>query len=316
MCVLLLPLSAVAQWTWTPQTGRWINLKRIPKETPELQLEHSRALMLDGNYGDAMQETEKFTKFYGESSLVGENQYIRAEIQLNQRKLMDAARSFQQIVVNHPDTARYNDAVQQQYTIGEELYEVGLQKQKRWWKLLRGRPLKRAAEVYSMVIENQPFTDEAAEAQYKLGLVQHARKEYVTAALEYRRVVEDYSMSAWVDEATYGLASAYYDGALGPDYDQTPSELTIRAIDDFVNRYPADEKNADLSEKRQEMRNRMAQQKFQTARFYEKRRRFEAARVYYRIIVSQFSDTAVYERAQTWLEKDAAEASLSRRNAS
>ena len=143
----MVSLPAAAQWTWTPQTGRWINLKRLPKETPELQLEHARALMLEGKYSNAIQEKEKFTKFYGESNLVGENQYIRAEIQLNQGKLMDAARSFQQIVVNHPDTARYNDAVQQQYTIGDQLYEVGLKKQKQWWKLFRGRPLKRAAEA-------------------------------------------------------------------------------------------------------------------------------------------------------------------------
>jgi len=57
-------VSAQAQWTWTPQTGRFVNMKRMPKETAELQIEYTRGLLVEGNYRKALRETEKFTEFY------------------------------------------------------------------------------------------------------------------------------------------------------------------------------------------------------------------------------------------------------------
>ena len=59
--VLLVALVAAwalpvhAQWTWTPQTGRWVNMKRLPKETAELQIEHARSLMLQGDHRKAIE---------------------------------------------------------------------------------------------------------------------------------------------------------------------------------------------------------------------------------------------------------------------
>ena len=46
--VLLGALPCAAQWTWTPEVGRLVNLKRLPKETPELQVEYARSLLVGG----------------------------------------------------------------------------------------------------------------------------------------------------------------------------------------------------------------------------------------------------------------------------
>ena len=50
IALLLATGFAQAQWTWTPQTGRFVNLKRMPKETPELQLEYARSLKITDRY--------------------------------------------------------------------------------------------------------------------------------------------------------------------------------------------------------------------------------------------------------------------------
>ena len=298
-------VSAQAQWTWTPQTGRFVNMKRMPKETAELQIEHTRGLMVEGNYRKAMRETEKFVEFYGKDPLADENQFLRAEILFAQGKLMDAAKAYQQLLAGYPNTKRYQEAIKRQYEIGDQYYEKGLKKIEKHWAFFKKRPLKHAAEVYAMVVENQPFTAEAAEAQYKIGLSHYARKEYTEAAFEYRRVVEDYSGSDWVDEACYGLAMCYYKGSLRPAYDQTPSQMAIDAIDDFAVRYPQDERVADLKAKRGEMRESIANQRLATARFYEKRREFSSARIYYELLAKDYSDTGAAQTAKEWLDKNA-----------
>lgn len=293
--------AAEAQWTWTPQTRRWINIKHLPKETAELQIEFARSLMLKEEYKQALRETDRFQRYFADSGMADENQFLRGEIRMAQGKLRDAAKEFQRVLSEYPETALYDDAIAKQYEIGDRYYEKGQKRLKKWWIPLRKRPLKHAISVYSMVIENQPFTLAAAEAQYKLGLCHAARKEYIEAAYEYRRVIEDYGDSDWVDEASYSLAICYYDASLPPDYDQTSSELSVQATDDFLLRFPVDSRGDELKVKRQEMRDQIAAQRLKNAQFYEKRREFHSARIYYQVLVDEFGDTPSAKIAQTWL---------------
>lgn len=297
----VLPETADAQWTWTPQTGRWVNVKRMPKETAELQVEYARSLMMDGNYDKAWGETQKFVEFYGDTDLSDQNQFLRGEIRQLQGKYIEAARQFQLVVTNYPATGLYDDVIAKQYEIGDQLFQRGETLAGKKWRLFRKRPYKKATQVYSMVIENQPFTDAAAEAQYKVGLCHHVRKEHVEAAFEYRRVMEDYATSEWVDDASYGLAKCYYESARPPEYDQEPSQLAIEAMDAFLRHYPNDERGGELTTLRAEMRESIANQRLSTAKFYEKRRDFDAARIYYTVLSERFDDTAAGEKAKQWL---------------
>ncbi len=302
--VLVAAGFAEAQWTWTPETGRFVNVRRMPKETAELQLEHARSLMLAGDYRQAMRETDKFMEFYSGDPLADENLFLRAEIQMARGNLMAAAEAFQQLIASHPDTDRYEEAIAKQYTIGDEFYERGVRRADQRFRLFRKRPFRRAAEVYTMVVDNQPFTPQAAEAQYKIGLSHFARNQYLDAAFEYRRVIEDYPASEWVNDASHGLAMCYYRASLPPAYDQTPSELTVEAIDEFATRFPQDERVDELQAKRDEMRISIAQQRLDTARFYERRREFAAAKLYYEIVSNDFADTPLAEEAAAWLAEN------------
>lgn len=301
LIVCLGSLDVYAQWTWTPQTGRWVNLKRMPKETPQLQIEYARSLLLEGQYQKAWRETRKFIAFYEDSEYRDDNQYLRGEIKMAQGKLLEGAQEFQNLIANYPDTDKYDAAIEKQYEIGDAYFERGQKKMDQRWTLWKKRPLKRAVEVYSMVIENQPFTAEAARAQYQVGLCRYTTENYLEAAFDYRRVIEDYPGSDWVDEASYGLAMCYYDMSLPPDYDQTPSQLAIDAVDNFAVRYPDDERVAELRTKQGEMQERIAQQQLQTAKFYEKRRLFGAAKIYYEVVVDKYPDSVAAQEANTWL---------------
>jgi outer membrane protein assembly factor BamD len=302
LCIV--SMAAHAQWTWTPQTGRFVNIKKLPKETPELQIEHARSLLLQGDLKQAQHETEKFSEFYKDSELGDQNQFLRGEIRMAQEKWVDAAKEFQKVVTKYPNSALYNQVIKKQYEIGDKLYEEGQARLHKRFTLHRKKPLKTAIEVYGMVIKNQPFTDAAAEAQYKIGLCHHTRKEYTEAAFEYRRVIEDYSTSDWVANACYGLAKCYYDSAHPPAYDQRPSKLAIDAMDDFKQRFPSDARVKELEGLRTEMRSRIALQRLETAQLYAKRRDFTAARLYCEVVTKQFAETPSAGKAQKWLDEN------------
>jgi outer membrane assembly lipoprotein YfiO len=301
--VLLVATATADAWVWNPATGRWINEKNLPQPTAELQVEAARSLMEQGEYKKALRETNKFDKYYLDSEWADDNQFLRGEINLRRGNYLEAAKEFQQVITNYSDTDLYDAVIEKQYEIGDRYYELGQKRMEKKWRLFRDRPFKKAIEVYSMVIDNQPFQEAAAEAQYKIGLCHFTREEYVEAAYEYQRVLEDYAGSDWVDDASYGLAMCYFEASLSPDYDQTRSRLAIEAIDEFQARFPEDERVEGLASKQQEMRDKIARQRLKTARFYEKRRRFDAARIYYEAVVEQFPDTAAAGDAKLWLDK-------------
>lgn len=298
------PVAAYAEWTWTPQTGRWINVKRLPKETAELQVEYARSLMLDADYKKALNETSKFNDYYSDTEFADDNQFLRGEIRMRQGKMIEAGQEFQQLVAKFPGSPLYDKVIEMQYKIADQLFEQGQKNEHKFFALAPKRPYKRATEIYSMVIANQPFTDAAAEAQYKIGLCRHTREHYIEASYEYKRVIEDYSTSPWVDDAAAGLAECYYDSALESDYDQQPSMLAIKAIDDFKERFPNDQRNENLSKMKGEMRESIARQRLKTAQFYEKRRNFESARIYYNILAKEFTETKAAAEAKKWLSEN------------
>ncbi len=294
-------LAAEAQWVWSPQTGRWINLRRLPQETAELQLEQARSLYLEGDYREAMNQTDLFIDFYSNSEVADQNQFLRGEIELARGRPLRAAEEFQKTVDEHPATQLFPDVMERQYAIADDLYERGLERLEHRNPFFRERPLRQAIDVYTMVIDNQPFATAAAEAQYKLGRCYFALERYIEAAFEFQRVIEDYPQSEWVADANHGLAQCYYYASLPPAYNQAPSRRAIAAVETFQQRFPGDERTEELGEIRDEMRERLAEQRLRTAHYYERRREFGSARIYYQVVVEQFAGTEAAEAAQDWL---------------
>ncbi len=317
-CVLLTVCAAgtaSAQWVWTPETQRFVRMDNLPKESPELQVEYQRKLLLEGDYKRAWTETEKFDRFYSDSDFADQNQYIRGEIRLAQQKYVDSAEEFQKVVSTHPGTGLYDEVIQQQYDIGDTLYEKGLKRTNdgetsewmthrpmSWINAIRRRPFKNAVEVYTIVIENQPFTPEAAEAQYKIGKCHFAREKYLEAGFEFRRVIEDYPDSEWVREASYDLTRCYEESSLDPTYDQAPSRLAIETIGEFERRFPDDPRVEERQAISSEMLEKIAAQRLMNARYYERRKDLDAARIYYELTATEFAGTEAAVAAREWLD--------------
>ena len=316
-CLIILALflpavSVSAQWTWTPEVGRLVNLKRMPKETPELQVEYARSLMVGKSYSQAFNETNKFTNFYADSDWADDNQKLRGDIRLASGDYTKAAEEYQMVISSYPGSELYDEVIQQQYAVGDTLFEKGQKRAEKiedasGWRLdqkltfFKYRPLKKAIDVYNMVIDNQPFTDTASEAQYKVGLCYYTRGEYIEAAFEYRRVIEDYGSSVWVKEALFGLAKSYEKGSHAPEYDQAPSQLTIDTVAQFKRQYPSDPRIAEMQVVSERMTENIAQQQFNTAKHYEKRSKPLAARMTYELLYEEYGHTEAGEKARLWL---------------
>ena len=293
--------AANAVWAWTPETGRWINPRYQPKETPEAQLEYASQLRLAGDYEDALSEYEKLFKFYPDSDLCPEAQFQIGELYEARGDYERASKEYQKVVSNWHSAELFDRVVEKQYGIADRFYREEIARRRRF-RLFRGRYLRKAIKIYEQVIENAPFGPAAAQAQYRIAECYFASRRYLEATYEYQKVLDEYPSSEWAGQAMYGLAMCYYEQALPAEYDQTIARKAVEQFQIFMGLYPDDPKTEDAIQRIAELREEMARQQLVIAAFYEKIEKPASARVYYRTVVAKYPGTQAADEAKTKLE--------------
>jgi len=301
--VMLLAYAGVANavWVWTPETGRWVNPKSQPKETPEAQLEYASQLRLAGDYEEALGEYEKFFKFYPDSDLCPQAQFQIGELYEARGDYERASKEYQKVVSNWRASKLFDKVVEKQYEIADRFYQEEMARKRRF-RLFRGRYLRRAIRIYEQVIENAPFGPAAAQAQYRIAECYFASGHYLEATYEYQKVLDEYPSSEWAGQAMYGLAMCYYEQALPAEYDQTIARKSVEQFQLFAGLYPDDPKTEEAAHRIADLREEMARQQLVVAAYYEKIQRPDSARVYYRTVVAKYPGTQAADEAKEKLE--------------
>jgi outer membrane protein assembly factor BamD len=109
--------------------------------------------------------------------------------------------------------------------------------------------------------------------------------------------MNDYPDSQWAKAARYQIAHS--DAKRSPDapYDQKVTESAIQEFQDFVKDNPDAELSQDAKGQIQGLREKEAENNFLIAKFYEKQKKFQAAKIYYNTIVENYQNTSWAPRA-------------------
>lgn len=149
-----------------------------------------------------------------------------------------------------------------------------------------------AARAFETVVSIGRGTDIGQDAQYYLAESYFNNRRYLIAASEYERFVQFYPNSPRRVEVDFKQAKSYYH--LSPRY-RLDQEYTYRALEHFRlfnSRYPDSEFVTESSELISEMREKLARKQFSAGEFYKRTSRYNAAAVYYDIVIDDFPETS------------------------
>ncbi|MFA5410885.1 MAG: outer membrane protein assembly factor BamD [Candidatus Omnitrophota bacterium] len=274
--------DAYAYWIWTPKTGKWINPKTAVKPTPKEQFDLAKGLYEAKNYEEAKREFRKLLKAYPKSFEASESQYYLGVIEEAQDNLYAAYQAYQKVVDKYPFSERIQEIIEHEFKIAEEFME-GKKRKSMGVTLPVENP---AIEIFNKVIENSTYGPLAAKAQYKLGLVLKSLLRYYEAEEAFNKVISNYPDSEWQVPAKYQLALVRAAVSRGPDYDQGAAKEAERQFEEFVKEHPDSALSDKAEENISELREKEAESYYNIARFYEKQKAFDAAKVYYNDIIS------------------------------
>lgn len=276
--------TAYPYWIWTPKTGKWINPKTAVKSTPKEQFDLAKGLYDAKNYQEAKREFKKLLKAYPKSFEASESQYYLGLSEEAEGNLFEAFQAYQRVVDIYPFSERIQEVIEREYKIGEKFMEG--QKRKALGVVL---PVENPAiEIFTRVIENSTYGPLAPKAQYKLGLVLKSLMRYYEAEDAFGKVISNYPDSEWTEPSKFQIASCRASLSRSPDYDQGAAKEAKDKFEQFVREHPDAVLSSDAERNIEELKQKEAEGSFNIAFFYEKQRAFEAARIYYQDIISNY----------------------------
>jgi len=168
-------------------------------------------------------------------------------------------------------------------------------------QLYQKRDYYEAKNQFRIITLSYSNSNLADKAQFYLGECHYGMKEYILAGSEYERLLKVYPNSEWVDDAKFKLGMSYF--KLSPKYslDQEYTNKAIREFQEFLEEYHRSDLVKQVQAKLDECRNKLAQKVYAAAEQYYRLAYYEAAIVYYNIILDQHYDSKFSPMAQYYI---------------
>ena len=155
------------------------------------------------------------------------------------------------------------------------------------------REFARAIPLLDAFAQQHVGDPRAPEARLKLGRAHVERKEYITAATHFQRLVNDYPASPLQLDARFGICEAYNLLSPRPALDQEYTQTALLHCESISQYYPGTPQAAQAAQLVATLRFKLAQKVLQAGEFYFKRKAYDAAVVYFQEVVTEFPQTTV-----------------------
>ena len=279
-------------WTYEPVggEGKW----QQPRAKD--QLEVAQAAFDKKAYGLALKAARRVVQVWPLSDYSSQAQYLVARCYEAKGETEKAFKEYQKLLEKQPKMVDFDGIQRRQFDIAN-LYLAG--KYFRLWSYIPYRSMERTAGMYSDIVKTGPYSDIAPQAQLNLGEAREKQKSLGFRTPDYSSAIKAYEVAAnrysdqpkVASEAIYRTGLAYQKQAQTADRDQGTAGQAITTFTDFMALYPSDARVPQAEKIIASLKAEQARGNFAVAQFYEKRKRWEGARIYYNEVQSKNPDS-------------------------
>jgi outer membrane protein assembly factor BamD len=284
----LLPVDCPAPLVYRPGEG-WayepVGGRRWQRTRAKEQYEFAKDAFERQQYSVAIKAARRTVRVWPLSDYAPQAEYILGRSYEARKMDEKAFKAYQTLLEKYPKNENYPEVLQRQFEIANR-FLAG-----QWFRLWGYIPffpnMTKTTELYEKVVKNGPYSTVAPKAQLNIGAA-HEKKwgsrteRYSAAAKAYERAADRYHDQTQIaSDALWKAGQAYLKQAKTSEYDQSIAGQAITTFGDFVTLYPDDPRVPEAQKLVASLRTEQARGSFQTARFYEKKRRYDGALIYY-----------------------------------
>lgn len=299
-CLALLPVRTPAPliyragegWSYEPVGGgKWTRTRAKD------QLEVAQKAFDQKDYKLALKAAQRTVRVWPLSDYAPQAQYVMARCLEARGKDEQAFKAYQALLEKYPKAIKYDEVLQRQYIIANR-YLGG--KWFRLWGYIPFAPsMDRTSDMYEKVIKNGPYSDVAPQAQLNIGAAREKQSNFPEAVKAYEKAADVYHEQQKVAaDALFKAAEAYHKQAKTADYDQSVAGKAMAAFTDFISLYPEDPRAAQAQKTINKLKEEQARGALKIAHFYESKKQWDGALVYYNEVYNADPDSKFGEEAK------------------
>jgi outer membrane protein assembly factor BamD (BamD/ComL family) len=287
-CVALVPFRAPAPlvytagegWTYEPVGGEGKWRRTRAKD----QMEVAQAAFDKREYNLALKAARHLVKTWPLSDYAPRAQYLAGRCYEAKHNDEKAFKHYQKILEKYPKSENVKEVLQRQYEIAGRFLKG------QWFKLWGYMPwfpsMEKTAEMFDRIVKNGPYSDVAPHAQLRIGAAREKQSHYPEAVKAYESAADRYHDRPQIAaDAIYRAGIAYQKQAKAAEYDQSMAGQAIAQFTDFLTLYPDDRRVPEAQKLMASLKVEQARGNFETAKYYEKRKKWNGALVYYNEVV-------------------------------
>ncbi len=263
-------------WTYEPVggTAKW----QMPRAKDQLDV--AQAAFDKKAYGLALKAARRVVRVWPLSDYAPQAQYLVGRCYEETGKDEKAFKEYQRVLEKQPKIGNYEEILQRQIAITDR-FLAG-----KWFKLWGYIPffpsMERTSDMYDKIVKNGPYSNVAPQAQLKIGTAREKQRNYPLAVKAYELAADRYHDRPKIAaEALYRAGLAYKKQAQTAEYDQSAAGKAIATFTDFRTLYADDSRVAQTDKIISSLKSEQARGSFQIAKFYEKKKKWNGALVYY-----------------------------------
>jgi outer membrane assembly lipoprotein YfiO len=284
-------------WSYEPVGGtKWTRTRAKD------QLEIAKEAFDKKDYGLALKASRRVVRIWPLSDYAPEAQYLLGRSLEEKKQDEKAFKAYQTLIEKYPKSANYEEVLKRQYVIANRY--LGGQWFKLWGYIPFFPSMDKTVGMYEKMIKNGPYSEVAPEAQMNIGKAREKQSEFPEAVKAYEKAADRYHDRKEVAaNAMYKAGQAYLKQAKTAEYDQSIAGHAIGTFNDFMTLYPDDTRVAEARKEIANLRTEQARGSFLVARFYEKKKRWDGALVYYNEVLIHDPQSKYAEEARQRIEQ-------------
>jgi outer membrane protein assembly factor BamD len=266
-------------------------------------LEVAQAAFDEKDYTLAARAARRTVNVWPYSDYAPQAQYLLARC-LEARGLDEKAfKAYQTLLDRYPKIDNYGEVLTRQFAIADR-FLAG-----QWFRIAGYIPafpsMDKTIKLYEQVIKNGPYSEVAPHAQMNIGAAHEKKfvKDYPEAARAYERAADRYSDRPVGVDALFKAGETYHKQAKTAEYDQSVAAQAIATFSDFMTLHTGDTRGTEAQQHIDALKSEQARGSYDIARFYERKKRWRGALIYYNDVVNKDPTSRYAEDARKRIEQ-------------
>ncbi len=305
-CLVAFPFRSPAPLIFRPGEG-WTYEKpgtegKWTRTRAKDQLDVAQAAFDKKDISLALKASKRLIKQWPLSDYAPQAQYLIGRCYEAKKMDEKAFKEYQKVLEKYPKIANYDEVLTRQFGIANR-FLAG-----QWFKLFGYIPtfpsMDKTADMYDKIIKNGPYAEVAPKAQMNIGAAREKQKSWNQAVKAYERAADRYADKPDVAaEAMYKAGLAYNKEAKTAEYDQSAAGKAISTFSDFSTLHPNDPRVAETQKMISSLKSEQARGSFEIAKYYEKRRKWDGALIYYNEVLLRDPSSPLATQARQKIEE-------------